>query len=90
MSTRELRTLPIMYMRNTRRRKTAIDVDLNVVPPPTVNRVQEGTSSHSRSQDGRGAVQQGSSLPVQPIDVEEFDGDDDDVIIASPRAFTEV
>ncbi|CAL5428745.1 unnamed protein product [Camellia sinensis] len=37
------------YVRNTRRRKMALDVDLNV--PPSENLDQEGTSAQANSQD---------------------------------------
>jgi len=88
MSTRELRAPPLMYMRNSRRRKMVLDVDLNV-PPPSENRDQnqEGSSAHAGSQQ---TGQQGGSAPPPPpppaIDLEAID---DDVIISSPRAFAE-
>lgn len=63
-------------LRSLRRRKTGLDVDLNVVPP-----------SESRDQVGSSAPQGVAEAPPAPIDVEAFD---DDVIISSPRAFAEV
>ncbi|GFZ02017.1 hypothetical protein Acr_15g0006260 [Actinidia rufa] len=71
-------------VRNTRRRKMALDVDLNV--PPSENLDQEGPSAHSNPR-GVQAGQQGGSAPPAPIDVDAFD---DDVVICSPRAFAEV
>lgn len=61
---------------NSRRRKTLLEVDLNV--PPSENRDQEGTSAHANFL----VVE-----PSAPIDVEAFD---DDVVISSPRAFAQV
>lgn len=89
MSTRELRAPPIMYMRNSRRRKAVLDVDLNVPPPSENHRDQEGTSARAGSlQDGQAGQQGGSPPPPPPpIDLEAVD---DDVIISSPRAFAEV
>ncbi|KAM7521831.1 hypothetical protein LguiA_011733 [Lonicera macranthoides] len=88
MSTRELRAPPIMYMRNSRRRKAVLDVDLNVPPPSENHRDQEGTSARAGSlQDGQAGEQGGSAPPPPPpIDLEAVD---DDVIISSPRAFAE-
>ncbi|THG03025.1 hypothetical protein TEA_025637 [Camellia sinensis var. sinensis] len=71
------------YVRNTRRRKMALDVDLNV--PPSENLDQEGTSAQANSQDVQFGQQGPSVLPV-PIDVEAFD---DDVVISSHTAFAE-
>ncbi|KAA8550606.1 hypothetical protein F0562_002290 [Nyssa sinensis] len=84
MSTRGLRGPPLKgYVRNSRRRRMALDVDLNVLP--SENHDQEGTSANAASQDAE-AGQQGLPIPLAPIDVEAFD---DDVIISSPRAFAE-
>uniref|UniRef100_A0A5B7BWT0 RING-type domain-containing protein n=1 Tax=Davidia involucrata TaxID=16924 RepID=A0A5B7BWT0_DAVIN len=84
MSTRGLRGPPLRgYVRNSRRRRMALDVDLNALP--SENHDQEGTSANAGSQDTE-AGQQGVSVPPAPIDVEAFD---DDVIISSPRAFAE-
>ncbi|KAG5567278.1 hypothetical protein RHGRI_002736 [Rhododendron griersonianum] len=63
------------YVSNSRRRKTVLEVDLNV--PPSENRDQEGTSAHANFL----VVE-----PSAPIDVEAFD---DDVVISSPRAFAQ-
>ncbi|CAL5353480.1 unnamed protein product [Camellia sinensis] len=71
------------YVRNTRRRKMALDVDLNV--PPSENLDQEGTSAQANSQDVQFG-QQGPSVLPAPIDVEAFD---DDVVISSRTAFAE-
>ncbi|CAL5428743.1 unnamed protein product [Camellia sinensis] len=71
------------YVRNTRRRKMALDVDLNV--PPSENLDQEGTSAQANSQDVQFGQQRPSVLPA-PIDVEAFD---DDVVISSRTAFAE-
>lgn len=85
MSTRGSRGPPLQgYVRNGRKRKMVLDVDLNV--PPADNLVQEGTSTHSATLDEQNGQQRGSVPPV-PIDVEAFD---DDVVISSPRAFAEV
>ncbi|XP_028092669.1 uncharacterized protein LOC114292854 [Camellia sinensis] len=71
------------YVRNTRSRKMALDVDLNV--PPSENLDQEGTSAQANSQDVQFG-QQGPSVLPTPIDVEAFD---DDVVISSRTAFAE-
>lgn len=85
MSTRGSRGAPLQgYVRNGRRRKMPLDVDLNV--PPADNPSQEGTSADSNTLDVQNGQQRASVLPV-PIDVEAFD---DDVVISSPRAFAEV
>uniref|UniRef100_A0A5B6ZAU7 RING-type domain-containing protein n=1 Tax=Davidia involucrata TaxID=16924 RepID=A0A5B6ZAU7_DAVIN len=84
MSTRGLRGPPLKgYVRNSRRRRMALDVDLNALP--TENRDQEGTSANAGSHDVQ-VGQLGVSVPPAPINVESFD---DDVIISSPRAFAE-
>ncbi|XP_059626220.1 uncharacterized protein LOC132269155 [Cornus florida] len=84
MSTRGLRGPPLKgYVRNSRRKRTILDVDLNA--PPAQNRYEEGTSTHTNSQDVQAGQQGGSAQPAT-IDVEAFD---DDVIISSPRAFAE-
>ncbi|KAL7172785.1 hypothetical protein ACSBR2_032288 [Camellia fascicularis] len=72
------------YVRNTRRRKMALDVDLNVTPSENLD--QEGTSAQANSQDVQFG-QQGPSVLPAPIDVEAFD--DDDVVISSRTAFAE-
>lgn len=84
MSTQEIRN-PIMYARQSRRRKL-IEVNSNV-PHSHVNRVQGqqmGTLIHAASQVVSNGQQEGS-MP-QIIDVEAYD---DDVILSSPRAFAE-
>ncbi|KAL7263951.1 hypothetical protein ACSBR1_001992 [Camellia fascicularis] len=84
MSTRGLRAPALRgYVRNTRRRKMVLDVDLNV--PPSENRDQEGTSAHANSQDMEPG-QQGGPVPPAPIDVDDLD---DDVVISTSRAFAE-
>ncbi|GMP48578.1 hypothetical protein CsSME_00015882 [Camellia sinensis var. sinensis] len=84
MSTRGLRAPALRgYVRNTRRRKMVLDVDLNVLP--IENRDQEGTSAHANSQDMEPG-QQGGSVPPAPIDVDDLD---DDVVISTSRAFAE-
>ena len=85
MSTRGVTGTPLRgYVRNSRRRKTVLEVDLSV--PPSENRDQVGTSARANSRD-EAPDQLGRSVPPAPIDVEAFD---DDVVISSPRAFTEV
>lgn len=86
MSTQDRRYLPIRYTRNHSRRKTILDVDLNIAPPSDI-RDQEGTSSHVVPGDVSPA-QSGVSLTPAPIDVESVD--DDVIIISSPRALAEV
>ncbi|XP_057474866.1 uncharacterized protein LOC130762982 [Actinidia eriantha] len=84
MSSRGITGTPLRgYVRNSRRRKTVLEVDLSV--PPSENRNQVGTSGRANSRDVAPG-QQGISVPPAPIDVEAFD---DDVVISSPRAFTE-
>ncbi|GFZ13475.1 RING/U-box superfamily protein [Actinidia rufa] len=84
MSSRGVTGTPLRgYVRNSRRRKTVLEVDLSV--PPSENRNQVGTSGRANSRDVAPG-QQGRSVPPAPIDVEAFD---DDVVISSPRAFTE-
>lgn len=85
MSTQDRRYLPIRYTRNHSRRKTILDVDLNIAPPSDI-RDQEGTSSHVVPGDVSPA-QSGVSLTPAPIDVESVD--DDVIIISSPRALAE-
>ena len=72
-------------LRGNRRRKAALDLDLNRAPPGD-NRDQEGTSTQVRSQ-GAQSRPQGNSVPPTMIDVEAID---DDVIESSPRAFAAV
>ncbi|PSR94903.1 E3 ubiquitin-protein like [Actinidia chinensis var. chinensis] len=84
MSSRGVTGTPLRgYVRNSRRRKTVLEVDLRV--PPSENPNQVGTSGRANSRDVAPG-QQGRSVPPAPIDVEAFD---DDVVISSPRAFTE-
>ncbi|XP_052211473.1 uncharacterized protein LOC127814187 isoform X2 [Diospyros lotus] len=71
------------YVRNPRRRKVALDLDLNM--EPAGNPDQEGNSGHTNSQNVQAGQQGGSVLPL-PIDVDSFD---DDVVISSARAFAE-
>lgn len=66
--------------RSSQRRKVALDVDLNALPP-CENHNGEGTSSNQAGQ------QAGPQQPVpEPIDVDLLD---DDVVLSSPRAFAE-
>ncbi|GFY99388.1 RING/U-box superfamily protein [Actinidia rufa] len=84
MSTVGVRGTPLwVCVRNSRRRKTVLEVDLSV--PLSENRDQVGTSARANSRDVAPG-QQGGSVPPSPIDVEAFD---DDVVISSPRAFAE-
>ncbi|XP_024026406.1 E3 ubiquitin-protein ligase RNF4 [Morus notabilis] len=69
-------------VRSYRRRKVALNLDLNSVPPGD-NRNQEGTSIQVGTQNTQ-SRQQGNSVPPPMIDVEAID---DDVIESSPRAF---
>ncbi|KAH0638008.1 hypothetical protein KY289_037923 [Solanum tuberosum] len=85
MSTQDRRAFPIRYTRNHSRRKTVLDVDLNV-PPQSDNRDHEGTSSRVVPGDVPPAQRGASSTPA-PIDVEALD--DDVIIISSPRALAE-
>ena len=72
-------------VRRYRRRKTALDLDLN--SPPSENR-EEGTSTQSGHQEAQvGELPQAMSVQPAMIDVEAID---DDVIESSPRAFAEV
>ncbi|CAI9107405.1 OLC1v1006753C1 [Oldenlandia corymbosa var. corymbosa] len=83
MSTSEHRSRPCAKPQ-TRRRKAALNVDLNV-PPPGDNREQVGPSSRSQGQDCE--TNQGvAPMPTAPIDLEALD---DDVIISTPSAFAE-
>lgn len=72
-------------VRGYRRRKVALNLDLNSVPPGD-NRDQEGTSIQVGAQNTQ-SRQQGNSVPPPTIDVEAID---DDVIESSPRAFAAV
>ncbi|WOG85957.1 hypothetical protein DCAR_0105150 [Daucus carota subsp. sativus] len=84
MSTRESKS-PVTYARSSRRsRKRPLEVDLNV-PPPIENR-EQGEIGAGMEADVGSSVQQRSSVPPPPIDLEALD---DDVIISSPRAFAE-
>ncbi|XP_059660146.1 uncharacterized protein LOC132306669 isoform X1 [Cornus florida] len=84
MSTRGSNGPPLRgYVRNPRRRRTVLAVDLNALP--SENQDQDGTSAHAGSQDVQ-AGQQGGSVQPATIDVEAFD---DDVLISSPRSFEE-
>lgn len=76
MSSQEQMEQPVRRLRSLRRRKTGLDVDLNVVPP-----------NESQIQVGGSAPRGVAEAPPAPIDLEAFD---DDVIISSPRAFAEV
>ncbi|XP_076950792.1 uncharacterized protein LOC143623873 isoform X2 [Bidens hawaiensis] len=89
----------VKYVRNTRRRKTSLDLNVSPVENPeqagpgglTISVAQGGQVDVSMVTvpHGGGQVNQpaGSSQPAA-IDVEELD-DDDDVVISSPRAFEE-
>ncbi|KAF4383105.1 hypothetical protein F8388_009136 [Cannabis sativa] len=79
MSTQSSRGL---NLRGYRRRKAALDLDLNSAPPGDIWG-QEGTSTQVRSQESQSRPQ-GNSIPITTIDVEAID---DDVIESSPRAF---
>ncbi|KAL2329110.1 hypothetical protein Fmac_022537 [Flemingia macrophylla] len=71
-------------VRSYRRRKAALDLDLNRVPAGD-NREQEGPSNQSGPQEVQ--VQQQPQAPQAPlIDVEAID---DDVVECTPRAFAE-
>ena len=82
MSTRVARVAPV---RGNRRRKAALDLDLNSTPPGD-SRDHEGPSSQVGLQAVQGS-EQGPSVPPATIDIEAID---DDVIESSPRAFAEV
>ncbi|KAF8391972.1 hypothetical protein HHK36_022312 [Tetracentron sinense] len=84
MSTRGLRRPIIGYVRESRRRKIVLDVDLNDTPLGE-NSALEGTSTHVGLQEVQ-AIQQGGALPPATIDVEAID---DEVVISSPRSFAE-
>ncbi|XP_076944148.1 uncharacterized protein LOC143614658 isoform X2 [Bidens hawaiensis] len=90
----------VKYVRNTRRRKTSLDLNVPQVEKPeqaglggpTISVAQGGqvdvltvTVAHGGGQVNQPA---GSTQPVA-IDVEELHDDDDDVVISSPRAFEE-
>ncbi|KAF7809365.1 E3 ubiquitin-protein ligase RNF4-like [Senna tora] len=82
MSTRALRAAAV---RSYKRRKTALDLDLNCAPPGENREQEDGPSQQIEPQE----VQAGHQQPVlQPamIDVEAID---DDVVESSPRAFAE-
>lgn len=81
MSTRGARAPAREY----RRRKAALNLDLNSAPPGD-NRDQEGPSTQLDPQAVQGTQQAASVLPAT-IDIEAID---DDVIESSPRAFAEV
>jgi len=98
MSTRTSR-VPV-GIRTNRRRKSAIDLDLNRVPaaehstaqnPIAENRVQERSLTQLGPQEVEVQANQ-LQLVARPeptlIDVEAID--DDDVVLSSPRAFAEV
>lgn len=76
MSTRAPRGAAV---RSYRRRKTALDLDLNSAPPGE-NREQEGPQEVQASHQP--AVEQPTMIDVEAID--------DDVVESSPRAFAEV
>ncbi|XP_047316073.1 E3 ubiquitin-protein ligase RNF4-like [Impatiens glandulifera] len=82
MSTRGAR-VPLVRggpVRNSRRRKVPLDVDLNA---PPIESHDQGMSSHqATAQDVQSVVE----LSVPTIDVEALD---DDVVISSPRTFAE-
>ncbi|KAF6166359.1 hypothetical protein GIB67_034910 [Kingdonia uniflora] len=83
MSTRELRSsggsggTVIEYVREPRRRKRVLDVDLNVTPPDGDYRDVAGVVIGSR---------EGQTSGHATIDLEEID---DEVVISSPRSFAE-
>lgn len=80
-------TRPFRCVRSSQRRKRLLNVDLNAMPL-WENLNHEGTSSRVDSLDATPV--QRLTLTSEPIDVEGLDdGDDDDVIILSPRAFAE-
>ncbi|XP_058093282.1 uncharacterized protein LOC131239541 [Magnolia sinica] len=92
MSTRASKRPLKGYVRDCRRRKMVLDVDLNV-DPQGENRAPEGIAiSHGYLPDGQVSMQDGAStstdgrLHTAPIDVEAID---DEVVISSPRRFTE-
>lgn len=63
-------------------------VDLNVPLPPVEYLDQVGMTVPTGPVVAPN-VQQGGSVSIAPIDLEEV-GDDDEVMISSPRAFAEV
>lgn len=71
------------YVRETRRTKMVLDLDLNT--PPSESREQEGTSVHAGPQEVQTSLEVGTLLP-HPIDVEAID---DEVVISSPRSFAQ-
>ncbi|KAI4356367.1 hypothetical protein L6164_000396 [Bauhinia variegata] len=81
MSSRAVRGAAV---RSYRRRKTALDLDLNRVPP-SENHEQEGTSNQMEPQVVQAGQQPHSEQPAF-IDVEAID---DDVVESSPMAFAE-
>lgn len=83
MNTRGLRGLP---SNGHRRRKVALDLDLNNVPP-SESRDQAGTSSRAGLQAGQDSQQDGAPSPAL-IDVDAIEVEDE-VLLSSPRAFAE-
>ncbi|XP_042486048.1 uncharacterized RING finger protein C548.05c-like [Macadamia integrifolia] len=70
------------YVRDCRRRKMVLDVDLNETPPAEVRALEE------MFQGAQTSVQGGPLLPAGTIDVDAIE-EEDDVVISSPRSFAE-
>ncbi|KAJ4968162.1 hypothetical protein NE237_014863 [Protea cynaroides] len=85
MSTRGLKRPLKGYVRDSRRKKMVLDLDLNDTPP-VEERVLEEIFTGIGSQGAQTSVQGGSLPPALTIDVEEID---DEVVISSPRSFAE-
>ncbi|XP_043703305.1 uncharacterized RING finger protein C548.05c-like [Telopea speciosissima] len=85
MSTRGLRRPLKGYVRDFRRRKMVLNVDLNDTPPAEGRDLEE-ISTGTGSQGGQTSVQGWALVPAATIDV---DAIDDDVVISSPRSFAE-
>ncbi|KAJ4955724.1 hypothetical protein NE237_012507 [Protea cynaroides] len=85
MSTRGLRRPLKGYVRDSRRRKMVLDVDLNDTPPGE-GRAPEENFTGIGSQEAQSSAQGGALPPAAPIDVEAID---DEVVISSPRSFAE-
>lgn len=83
---KEKRAQSISYTRNHSKRKTVLDVDLNI-SPLFDNRYQEGNLIPIVP-GNVSPVQKGAFSTPVPIDVEELDNDV--ITISSPRALTEV
>ncbi|XP_043722127.1 E3 ubiquitin-protein ligase RNF4-like isoform X2 [Telopea speciosissima] len=85
MSTRGPRRPLKGYVRDSRRRKMVLDVDLNDTPPGE-GRALEEIFTGIGSQGAQSSVQGGTLPSAATIDVEAID---DEVVISSPRSFAE-